>query len=161
MKIFLASVVKPHGILGEVEINFADHDSLKVGMSLFTEDESVYIIDGIKKKTKSTVLKLQGINSIEEAERFRGTDLYAFISDLPPLDETSFYLAELIGLTVLDENSDVRGFIKDYYETKAHGVVVLEFDDGRRIDIPFVKRYIGDVDRENKKIVIFDLDSFL
>ncbi len=164
MKLFFAFIAKPHSIHGEVELASDEHDVLSVGDNLYTENsEKVYKIVGIKKKPSRIVLKFDGVNTRNDAELLRGVGLFIdsdefSISD----DDDSYFVGELIGMNTVDESGNKNGTVVGYYKTKAHGVLEIKADKNDAIvNIPFVSRYVGTVDKEQSLITLIDFDSFL
>ena len=83
------------------------------------------------------IVKLEGIDSPEEASLVRGHVLLIPAADRDPLeDEDEFYVQELVGLTVLLDSSGKKvGKVVDLFDgTGTHDVLRIELDDGFRVD---------------------------
>lgn len=163
MKIFFAYIIKPHSIHGEVELNSAEHELLSIGDNLYTENnDRYYKIMGIKKKPLRTVLKFEGVESRNEAETLRGVGLFIDTDEISiPDDGDSYFVGELVGMDTIDIDGNKNGTVVGYYETKAHGILEIETCENRKIDVPFVSRYVCKVDKENSLITVTDFDTFL
>ena len=68
------------------------------------------------------------------------------------------YLYQIIGIPVYCAGID-RGVIKDYFETGAHGVLVVKASDGHEIMVPYVDEFVR-VDLANQRAEIEALDDF-
>jgi 16S rRNA processing protein RimM len=92
------------------------------------------------------VLKLEGIDSIDEAEGLRGADLRIGEEELAVLPEGSYYDHQLRGLEVVHaESGETLGAVRGLIETGAVPVVQV---DGEReeILIPLARAFVREVD---------------
>jgi len=71
------------------------------------------------------VLKLEGVDSIDDAERYRGLELRIAEEDLAPLPEGSYYHHELRDLRVEDPQGVALGTVADLLETGAGTILVV------------------------------------
>ena len=92
------------------------------------------------------VLKLDGVDSIDAAEAFRGQELRIGEEELAKLPEGSYYHHELRGLSVFDPEGRALGTVKDVLETGA-GAPVLAIEQGRleRL-VPLADDFVARVD---------------
>lgn len=167
-----------HGIRGEVKVfptteDVRRFDDLKKvyldfetkGMRGGIKKECIELeINGVKYFKQFAILKFKDINDINEAEKYKGMDLYVLREDAIPLDEGEYYVSDLIGMTVSDENEKELGILSDVIQTGANDVYVvkgnLEFG-GREIMIPAIKQCILSVDTENKMMKVHLLEGLL
>ena len=63
------------------------------------------------------MLKLEGVDSIDEAETLRGLELRIAEEELAALPEGSYYHHQLLGLRVEDEAGGEIGVVEDVLET--------------------------------------------
>lgn len=122
-------IVTTHGIRGEVKVMpytdtpelLCEFDRLFIGKN---RDEI-----GVERSRvfKSTVImKLEGIDTPEAAEKLRNKLLYMHRDDLE-LDEDTYFIQDLIGLEVRDADSgEVYGKIDDVMQTGANDVYVIK-----------------------------------
>jgi 16S rRNA processing protein RimM len=99
------------------------------------------------------VLKLEGVDSIDEAERFRGLELRLPEESLDPLPEGSFYHHQLRGLEVVHEAGDVLGTIADILVTGSAPVLVVRGSRGE-ILIPLADSFVKRVDVPGGRMVV-------
>ena len=69
---------------------------------------------------------------------------------LPPTAEDEFYVFELVGLSVEDENGRLLGRVRDVLEYPANDV--LELDSG--LSLPLVEACVREVDLDGGRIVV-------
>lgn len=112
--ILMAKIGAPHGIRGEVRVtSFAD-DPLAFGDYGCLSDEAgkTYKVQKARPAKNVLVVNFKGINTRELAEGLRGTELFIERDCLPDnTDEDEFYVGDLIGMEVLDEEGMLVGTI--------------------------------------------------
>lgn len=87
------------------------------------------------------VLKLEGVDSIDAAERLRGRELAIEASQLPPLPAGSYYHHELVGLRALDPEGRELGRVAGVLETGAVPVLEIASADGELL-VPLASAFV-------------------
>ncbi len=101
------------------------------------------------------VLRLENIESPEDAARLTNKYLAVPKSEIIKPPQDSFYIFELIGADVFDEETKRRvGTIHDVEKFPANDVYVIKTADGRKLSLAAVRRYVKNVDIQNKRVVI-------
>ena len=68
-------------------------------------------------------------------------------SDLPEPEEGEFYLQELIGLKVIDENNGKEvGRVSDYYDNTAQIILIIRGEIN--LEVPFIDNFVKEIDLE-------------
>ena len=150
-------IINTHGINGVVK---ADSwcDSPEILASL----EKVFILENDKMKKyriedasifkRFVLLRLTGVNTVEDADKLREKILYLERDDLE-LEEGEVFIADLIGLPVIDADSGVEyGKITDVINAGASDIYVIDTPNGEAM-MPAVKEYVVKVDLENGVLV--------
>jgi 16S rRNA processing protein RimM len=99
------------------------------------------------------VLKLRGVDSIDDAERLRGLSLGIGEEQLPPLPAGSYYQHQLIGLGAEDEAGTPLGEVAGLIETGAVPVLVLRGAGGERL-VPLAVDFVRRVDLAARRLVV-------
>lgn len=153
-------ITTPHGLKGEVKV-YPTTDSpdrfdeledcfLKIG-----NEYKKVTCTGVKYFKEQVILKFAEFNNINEVENFRQCEIYVDREHAIPLEEGEFYLADIIGIKVYDEDGKYLGVMKDYMETVVQTLFIIEREDGGKdMMVPDVPEYIIDVDVENMKMII-------
>jgi 16S rRNA processing protein RimM len=99
------------------------------------------------------VLKLEGVDSIDDAERLRGVELRVGEEDLLALPEGSYYHHQLRGLRVEAPGGEVIGKVEDLLETGGGAVVLVVRGPGGERLIPLAAPFIDSVEPHNGRLV--------
>lgn len=100
------------------------------------------------------VLKLEGIDSIEAAERLRGLELRIPEEELARLPEGSYYHHQLAGLRVEDTSGEALGVVESVMETGATARVLVVRGPGGETLLPFASEWVRRVDLAGSRIVV-------
>lgn len=117
-------------------------------------DESAwraYALDECKPHGKGLVASFMGVTDRSGAEKLEGLYLAAPREAWPSTAANEYYWADLIGLTVLNEQDVVLGVVSGLIETGAHDVLQLVDGEAERL-IPFVAAYVKEVDLAGRRI---------
>ena len=115
----------------------------------------------VGKNAGRIVLKLQGIDSINDAERFAGFEVVIPSEQRVELDDDEEYIADLLGCSLVD-GTHVIGVVEDvHFPTNAAGtarltdaapLLVVQSPGGDELLIPFAKDWIETIDVAGKRI---------
>lgn len=161
--ISIGKVLKPRGLKGEIKVLPLTENAerrFKKGNILFVqglkgEEHSTYTINKVSFSSKNTVfLKLDEISSYEEANSLR--DQYFVIpqSELEPLEEDSYYLFQIIGLEVVDENYNKIGEVVEIQQTGSNDVYIVRNEAGKEVLLPAIKDVVKKVDLYQNIMVV-------
>ena len=155
-------VVTTHGIKGELKVYpWSDTpDFLKEFRTVYTDGgKTPWTVTGCRAQKNMTLLKLKGVDTIEEAMKLRGKTLYIRRADAK-LEEGDYFIQELIGLSVVDgDTGRVYGTLSDVSQTGANDVYHITDEEGREWLIPAIPQVIQSVDLEEEKMVITPLEG--
>ncbi len=154
--ILIGKIVNIHGIKGDVKVYTYTDD-----IENLTNLKSIFFDKELTKKCKvkyakvhknMLIVKLEGINSAEEANKLRDKDLYIPKEEIN--EEDTFYIEDLIGLDVYDINENLLGVITYVFNTGANDVYEIEKKDKQKFYLPAIKQVIKKVDIKNKKMYV-------
>ena len=161
-KILIGKIVNVVGLRGDVKVyNYSD------SIQIYEETPEIFVGDKLTKIEKARLqknmvdLKLEGINDRDAAERLRGTELYITEADLPELPEGQFYVRDLIGMTVKEENGSVLGAVTDVIQNTAQDIFEVEMENTKRIMIPKVDQFVLDINGDSREITVRLIDGML
>lgn len=156
----IGQIVNTYGIKGFVKVNPFTDD-----ITRFEKLKTVYIdikgklkeftIEEVKYSKNMVLLKFKEIPDINEAERYRNYYIKIGRDKARKLPKDTYYIADLIGLEVYNENSnELLGKVDDIFSTGSNDVYVVKDELGKQILLPGTKEVIKEVDLENGKIFV-------
>ncbi len=162
----VGKILKPHGIKGsvkaEVITSFPEHFlELK---TVFIEQENqkqAYSIEEARLSDRFVFIKFSEINSVEQAETLRNKYIFITADQLTPLQEDEYYIHDLIGLTVVDEEGRMLGQISDVWSYLANDVYVLQTPDKKEKLIPAIKSVVKAVNLKERTMTVHVLEGML
>jgi 16S rRNA processing protein RimM len=162
----VAKVLKPQGMNGEIKTeiitSFPEH--LKKLDVLFIETEQSWqscSIETVRISGRIAYFKLAQIDSYETAAQLKGRFLYVSKKNLAKLRDDEYFMHDLIGMKVYDEQDLCRGEIIQVESYPANDVYVVRDSAGELHDIPAVKEFILDVDVAQKVMRIHAVEGLL
>ena len=155
-----------HGIRGEVKVFPTTDDpqrfkKLKNILLDSGKEKRNLKIQSVKFLKQFVILKFEEIDDINDVEKYKGSSLYVTRDQAVKLKEDEYFIADLIGLTVIAEEEKLEGTLKDVMETGANDVYVIELTDGRELLLPAIKECVLSVDIEKGEMKIRLLDGLL
>ena len=156
----IGQIVNTRGLRGEVKVNSFSQDSKrfeKINEIYIKENNELksYKIEKVTYNKNQVILKLENINHIDYAEKLRNKYIYVKKSQLEDLPEGVYYISDLIGLDVFEENSNnYLGKVDDIFSTKSNDVYVVKNELGVTKLLPGTPEVIKDIDLDNKKIIV-------
>lgn len=162
----IGQIVNHFGIKGMVKVNpFTDDISQFEEMETILVDKKGSIqemqIEEVKYSKNQVLLKLKGIETVEEAEKYRNCYLKLPREKARKLPKNTYFIADLIGLEVYTEEGNLLGKVDDIYNTGASDIYVIKDELGKQILLPAIKEVIKQVDLEQEKIVVHLLDGLV
>lgn len=154
-------IVTTHGIKGEVKIMpYTDTPELlcEFDRLFYGKNHDEIYIEKSRVFKNMIIAKIEGINTPEEAEKFRNKILYIHRDDLE-LDENTYFIQDLIGVEVKDaDEGTVYGKITDVLQTGANDVYVIK-GNGREYLVPAIPDVIILTDIDNDLMLIRPLEG--
>ncbi len=159
-------VTSPHGVRGEMKVFPTTDDArrfkrLKEVIADTGKERITLEIEGVKFFKNLVIIKFRGIDSCDEAEKYRKTSLLVSRENAVRLSRDEYFIADLIGLTVQNEEGSEIGVLKDVMETGANDVYVIELHDGRELLLPAIRQCVLQVNVKAGFIRIHILEGLL
>ena len=145
-------ITNTHGIAGEVKIEvwLDSPEFLKKFKRIFVKGKEVKLLSG-KVHKGFLIAKLEGVEDVNTAMTFKGTEVFIHRNDAK-LPKGSFFLQDIIGARVIDENGNEVGVLKDIMETPASNIYVVKGETEHLI--PAVPEFILSTDIEEGVITV-------
>ncbi len=159
-----AKIVSTHGVMGEVRAqSYCDDPGILCHLSMLYLDPQGKRPIGLQQgrvHKNVVILKLDGVNSLEDAQKLRGQMLYLDRRDLV-LEPGQYFIQDLLGCTVADADHPEQeyGVLVDVTNTGASDIYHIKAPDGRLLLAPAIPQVVKQVDPEQGKILIIPLEG--
>ena len=146
-------LTRTHGLKGELKFYPFEQNGITVQsgkrICLGEMQLKVESVRGIK---SPFILKLDGINSIEDTKSLVGQEVSVARKDFEPLPEGEFYRFEIEGLKVFDDTGKYYGVVEEIVETGSNDVYVVR-GEGKEWLIPMIDSVVQTIDLEQGKLI--------
>jgi 16S rRNA processing protein RimM len=164
--LLIGQIVAPFGVRGQVKMRaytaHVDHLRRRIRTVLVGDDRREYPLAGvIEHKPGLLVLSLGGVSTREAAEDLRGSEVAIRESDAAPLEEGEYFIHQLYGLAVVDEQGAEIGRVREVLETGANEVLVVARPDGPEALIPMIHDVVQDLDIAAGRVVVRLIEGLL
>jgi 16S rRNA processing protein RimM len=160
-------IINTFGVKGEVKVMTITDDP-----AVFSEFKTVFISkpDGegsefeIRKSRphkKWAILRIKGIDSRDQAAKFKDCNVYVAKGELSELEEDTYYERDLVGMEVYNLRDEFIGVISDILKTKANDIYQVRREGGLEILIPAIKDVIKKVDVASNRMVIDPIQGLI
>ena len=165
--ISFGKITKAHGLAGEVKFlpHSGELDNISTLQRIFIyksqgSPPSELTIAKCRIQKNSAILKIKGVNTIEDAERLIGSVVYADTSDFIELEEGEFYWNDLIGLNVYTDESKFIGVVDSLIDRSMQSLLVVKNNDKEHL-IPLTEPIVKEINLEESKIIITLIEGLL
>lgn len=149
-KIKIGRIVNAVALKGEVKVyNYSGYRERYEELDRIIVEDREYPIEKVRYQQQTVILKLAGIDDRSAAEGMKNKDVFITEEDLLPLPENTYYIRDLIGLSVIDEqDGSCLGRIKDVLQPSSQDIYVVELQTGGEAMIPVVSQFVREVNPE-------------
>jgi 16S rRNA processing protein RimM len=144
----VARVVGAHGIRGEVRCELITDfpERLKRARQLLIGEGHAPIgLERARLDRHGAILKLEGVDSRDDAERLRGQVLSVPGAEAVQLPGGTYFWHQIIGLRVRSDEGEDLGLVAEIIPTGGNDVYVVR-EDGREILLPAIKDVVREID---------------
>ncbi len=162
----IGQIVNTFGVKGMVKVNPFTDD-----ITRFDKLKKVYIckkasmeeveIEEVKYHKNMVLLKIKGINDMNQAEKCKGLYLKIHRKDAIKLPKDTYFIADLLGLEVYTDEGVLLGKVDDIYNTGSNDIYVVKDDLGKQILLPGTKEVLKEISLEKEKIVVHLIKSLI
>ncbi len=161
-KIKIGKAVNVVGLKGELKVyHYSDYKERFEELKKIYLEDILYQISGVRYLKDMVILKLEGINDRTEAEKHKGENLYIDKEDVRVLPEETYYVFDLIGLSVIEESGNVLGTVCDVIKNSAQDLYEVEQENKSKFLIPAVDEFILKIDMENRTMIVRLMEGLL
>ena len=161
-KIKIGKIVNTVGLKGEVKVyNYSDSIEIYETIESIYVEDRLTVIENVRAQKNMVILKLEGADDRNAAEALRGKELYITEGDLPELPEGQYYVRDLIGMSVTEEDGNLLGHVTDVLQNTAQDIFEVESENGKKLLIPKVDQFVLDIDAEKREITVRLIEGML
>lgn len=154
-KIKVGQVVNVVGLKGELKVyHYSDYKERFEELTKVYLEDIRYQITGVRYMKELVILKLAGIDDRTEAEKHKGQEIFIDKEDIRVLPEDTYYIFDLIGLTVIDEDGARLGTLSDVIQNSAQDLYEVERENKSKFLIPAVEEFILKIDLQEKTMTV-------
>lgn len=164
--VHVGKVIRPHGSRGLLRIlpyakgeaSFTDAGSVLL-KSISSGEIREHTLISIKPHKNFFLMELEGLNSRDDAEEYRGAEILVR-KDALTREEDEFFWFELLGIDVYLDTGEYLGKITQIIPAKGNDIYVVK-GETKEILIPATYEVISKIEVESKKMIISAIDGLL
>mgnify|MGYP001861429931 CR=1 FL=1 len=155
----IGQIVNTFGVKGMVKVylyteNVKRFEELKKVSLINKNSKKEYEIEEVKYHKNMVLIKFKGVDTVEQAEDLRNFYIQIERKDATPLEEGSYYIADLINLDVYTDEGEKLGILEDIFNTGSNDVYVVKDLNGKQILLPGIEDVIKEIDLKEGKILV-------
>jgi len=156
--------INTHGIKGEIKVfptteDLHRFDYLKELILDTKEGHKPFKLENVKYFKGQAILKLEGVDNINDIEKYKGCDVLVSRENAIPLGENEHYVADLLGLPVITDTDRNLGTLSEVMQTGANDVYVIKKPEGGELLVPVIDDCVLEVAPEKGYIKVHLLDG--
>ena len=146
-RIIVGRVGAAHGIRGELRIiPLTDFPERFTALREVMVGDELLHIESVKPQGKNFLMRFREYAVREDAQRLTGRLLTVARAEAAPLDDGEYYVFDIVGLTVYDEEDNELGTVENVLRTGSNDVYAVRSEDGREILIPALRKVVRAID---------------
>ncbi|UCF56093.1 MAG: 16S rRNA processing protein RimM, partial [Deltaproteobacteria bacterium] len=164
--LLMGRVIRPHGLEGILRIkSYAQSEGsfLNAG-TVFLQSSSGeprrYEVSSVRAHKNILLMKLRGLDSLEEAEKYRGATILIKKDSLTRERGEEYFWHELIGLKVYLTRGEYIGRIKHILPTGSNDIYVVR-EGKKEVLIPAIHDVVKEIDLKNNRMIISEVEGLL
>ena len=162
----IGKIVNSYGLKGFIKVlpltdNIKRYELLKTIFIDYRNNLETFDIEEVKYHKNFVLLKLKGIDDINQVEKYKESYIKIDRKDGVKLPKDAYYIVDLIGLNVETIEGEYLGKIDDIIPTGSNDVYVVKNELGKQILIPAIKSVVKEIDIENKKVKVHLIEGLV
>ena len=161
----VGKVLRPHGKRGLLRIwLYAGSEASFLGVEAvflrsISGETREYRVTSAKPHKKIFLMQLEGVNSREEGEKYKGNEILVKKETLSREDDEYFWY-ELLGLKVYLESGEYLASVSQIIPSGGNDIYVVKKDE-REFYIPATHEVVKEIDLEDGKMIVSAMEGLL
>jgi 16S rRNA processing protein RimM len=166
VRIAVGKIVKPFGIKGELVVQAMTDDLGRLGRlgsawySRGKDAASEVRVERVRLGQRGVCIKLAGVEDRTGAEHLVGGFLYVDEAEAQQPPEGRYFIHDIVGLEVFDQNEHCIGAVTDVLKLPGHDVYVVTMGS-REVMIPAVREFVKSIDVKTGTIRVHLIEGML
>lgn len=159
----VGKIINTHGLRGDVKVSaWTDTPDVfeKLTQLYLDEGKRTLTIRSIRYQKNNLIIKFNEIADINEAETYKNQILYAERTALGELPEGVYYITDLLGCHVINQDTEEEiGILQEVLQTGSNDVYDVVKQDGKHILLPVIDEVVRQVNIGDKQIYVHLLEG--
>jgi 16S rRNA processing protein RimM len=154
--VWVGRLLRPHGVKGEIKLVPGEGCSgawRRARRASIDGGKSWLAVEKVRPAGRFFLVKFRGVDTPEGARKLCGRDFFVPRDQLAPAGEGEYYLADLIGLKVVDGQGKLLGRLQDAFDNGAHEIYVI-LRGRREWLLPVYAGVVREVDLQRGEMVV-------
>jgi len=152
-----------HGVKGEIKVfpttdDLSRFKKLKEVIMRTREGDITMKVAGTRMQKQMVLMRFAGIDNINDIEKYKGSGLFVHRKDAIPLKENEYFIADLIGLAVKNDEGKLLGKLTEVLQTGSNDVYVVKNAE-REWLFPAIPECVQSVDVEAGEMIVHIMDG--
>lgn len=171
-RLTVGQITSAHGVRGEVRVfiisdfperfNYLKQATLSRPKGKQLPEPVMDVkIESVKQIPNFAILKFEGVDDRDAAEKLRNLYVQVPRSEAHPLPEGNFYISDIVGMSVYTGGNTFVGIVDDVFRTGSNDVYSVAGEQGKVYLIPAIKDVVKKIDAESKSILIEPMPGLL
>jgi 16S rRNA processing protein RimM len=148
-------IVNTHGLKGEVKVySYTDNEKKILKLKKVYIRGKEYKVESMKLQKQMFLMKLQGVDDIDQTKFLMNEMCFREVEKNESNDDEGYFIKDLVGIEVIDVNSNVIGTLKEVFRTGANDVYEVVDKNNKSIYLPAIKKVIKSIDISSHKMTV-------
>ena len=109
-------------------------------------DRTKLYLESVRMQKNAILVKFRGLDTPEDWSPLRNKELFVTEDELMPLPAGQYYIHQIVGLEVVDEQEQILGRVTDVLQTGSNDVYVVKTTDGKELLLAAIDSVVKEID---------------
>ncbi len=154
-KILIGKIVNAVGLKGEVKVYcYTDRKERFQELGDIWVEDSLRHIQKVRYQGNVAILKLEGVDDRNAAEAQKNKGVFMEESQLAELPEDTYYVRDLVGIHVLQEDGSLLGELTDVIQNSGQDLYQIKLETGKNILLPAVREFVLKIEMDERQMTV-------